>query len=96
VFVSKQRRLEKRAHLARARHLYNGYRNYEGARAELAIARRGLPNSVEAINYEAFIERRMGNMEKAIEGLKEALAHDPRNQSSLSNLAETVYATRKF
>src|SRR5947207_7095443 len=33
------------AHLARAFHLYNGYLEYDGALAELEIARRSLPNT---------------------------------------------------
>ncbi len=33
------------AHLARAHHLYNGYLDYDGALAELEIARRSLPNN---------------------------------------------------
>jgi serine/threonine protein kinase/cytochrome c-type biogenesis protein CcmH/NrfG len=84
------------AHLAMARRLYHGYRNYDGARVELAVARRGLPNSVEATRLEAFIDRRQGNMEKAVQALNETLVRDPRNLGSLDNLAETLYAMRKF
>jgi TolB-like protein/thioredoxin-like negative regulator of GroEL len=84
------------AHLAMARHLYHGYRNYDGARVELSVARRGLPNSVEATRLEAFIDRRQGNMEKAVQALNETLVRDPRNLSSLFNLAETLHAMRKF
>src|SRR5262249_57410479 len=32
------------AHLARANHIYNGYLDYDGALAELEIARQTLPN----------------------------------------------------
>jgi TolB-like protein len=84
------------AHLAKARHLFQGYRNYDGARVELTVARRGLPNSVEATRLEAFIDRRQGNMEKAVQALNETLVRDPRNLGSLDNLAETLYAMRKF
>jgi TolB-like protein/thioredoxin-like negative regulator of GroEL len=84
------------AQLAMARHLYHGYRNYDGARVELSVARRGLPNSVEATRLEAFIDRRQGNMEKAVQALNETLVRDPRNLSSLFNLAETLHAMRKF
>jgi tetratricopeptide (TPR) repeat protein len=83
-------------HLAVAHHLYRGYRDYDGARVQLAIAKRGLPNSVEAINYEAFIDRRQGNMEKAIEGLTEALALDPRSLTPLYFLSQTLYVIRTF
>jgi serine/threonine protein kinase len=57
-------------HLADARHLYRGYRNYDAARAQLAIAKRGLPNNVEVIFLEALMDRRQGEMERAIQRLK--------------------------
>jgi len=82
--------------LAMARYLYRGYHNYDGARVQLAIAKRGLPNSIEVTALEALIDRRQGNMEKAIAGLKAAVARDPKNQESLGNLAETLYFTRQF
>src|SRR3981081_2341287 len=53
-------------HLAYARHLYLAYRDYDRARVQLAIARRGLPNDVEAIVLAAYMDRRQGNFEKAI------------------------------
>jgi serine/threonine protein kinase len=84
------------AHLAMARYLYQGYRNYDGARVQLAIAKRGLPNSVEVTAYEAFIDCRQGNMEKAIAGLKAAVARDPKNLESLQGLAGTLVRTRQF
>jgi tetratricopeptide (TPR) repeat protein len=84
------------AHLAMARYLYRGYRNYDGARVQLAIAKRGLPNSSDVTALEAFVDRRQGNMENAIEGLKAAVARDPKNLLSLKELAETLYSTRQF
>jgi Tfp pilus assembly protein PilF len=47
-------------HLAYARHLYGVDRDYEKARAELAIARRGLPNDIRVILAVAWIARRQG------------------------------------
>jgi tetratricopeptide (TPR) repeat protein len=84
------------AHLAMARYLYRGYRNYDGARVQLAIAKRGLPNSIEVTALEAFVDRRQGNMENAIAGLKAAVARDPKNVRSIEGLAETLYYTRQF
>ena len=40
-------------HLAYAFHLYRTYRDYEQARVQLTIARRGLPNDAEAIVLQA-------------------------------------------
>jgi serine/threonine protein kinase/Tfp pilus assembly protein PilF len=83
-------------HLAYAYHLYYGYQDYEQARAQLAIAKRGLPNNVEAIALQAYIDRRQGNFEKAIRELREAITLDPRNRVSLEELAATFYHTRQF
>ena len=40
------------AHLARAGHLYRGYRDYDGALAELEIARQTLPNDARLFELE--------------------------------------------
>jgi tetratricopeptide (TPR) repeat protein len=79
-----------------AQYLYRGYRNYDGARVQLAIAKRGLPNSSEVTALEAAIDRRQGNMETAIAGLKAAVARDPKDLLSLQTLADTLSATRQF
>ena len=47
-------------HLAYSYHLYRVYRDYERARVQLAIAKRGLPNAAEAIALEAYMDRRQG------------------------------------
>ena len=83
-------------HLAQALLLFFCYRDYDGARVQLAIAKLGLPNSVEVINYEALIDRRQGNWQKAIQGFNESIAREPRNLITLSNLALSLGATRKF
>jgi serine/threonine protein kinase len=81
-------------HLAQAQHLF--YRDPDGARVQLAIAKAGLPNSVDATTLEALIDRRQGNWQKAIQGLNESLARNPRNFTTLNHLAVTLTMTRKF
>jgi TolB-like protein/Tfp pilus assembly protein PilF len=83
-------------HLAYAYHLYYSYQDYDRARAQLAIARRGLPNDVKAIALEAYIDRQQGDFEKAIQELKRAITLDPRNKVPLQELADTLYFTRQF
>jgi serine/threonine protein kinase len=83
-------------HLAYAYHLYYGYHDYEQARAQLATAKRGLPNDVEAIALQSYIDCRQGTFEKAIQELREAITLDPRNKLSLQALADTFYYTRQF
>jgi TolB-like protein/Tfp pilus assembly protein PilF len=82
--------------LAYAYHLYYGYQDYEQARAQLAIAKRSLPNDVKAIALQAYIDRQQGNFEKAIQELREAITLDPRNKVSLQELEFTLYCTRQF
>jgi serine/threonine protein kinase/Tfp pilus assembly protein PilF len=83
-------------HLAYAMYLYLGYRDYKRARVQLAIAERGLANSVEVFLLEARIDRREGSFEKAIRELSEAIARDPRNSVSMGDFATTLIITRQF
>jgi tetratricopeptide (TPR) repeat protein len=62
----------------------------------LAFARRGLPNDAEAMVLEAYIDRRQGNFERAIQEFNEAVARDPHNTVSLEELAFTLHDTRQF
>jgi TolB-like protein len=48
------------AHLARAENLYLGYLDYDGALAELEIARRSLPNDPRVFADIGYIQRRQG------------------------------------
>jgi TolB-like protein/Flp pilus assembly protein TadD len=83
-------------HLAYADHLYRGYRDYERARVQLAIARRGLPNSSKAMMLEAYMDRRQGDFEKAVVGLNQAITLDPRNPIAIRELANSLYLMRQF
>jgi serine/threonine protein kinase/Tfp pilus assembly protein PilF len=83
-------------HLAYAIHLYNGYRDYDRARVQLAIAERVLANDPEVFMLEALIDRRQGNFEKAIQEFNKAIARDPRNSASIGDLGTTLVLTRQF
>src|SRR5260221_3681660 len=82
------------AHITYANHLYCCYRDYERARLQLSIAKRGLPNDAEAITLEALMDRRQGNFEKAIQEFNEPMTRDPRNTIPISAFADTLVATR--
>jgi TolB-like protein/Tfp pilus assembly protein PilF len=75
------------AHLARAYHLYNGYLDYEGALAELELARHTLPNDPRIFRVTAYIQRRQGRWEESTRNLERALEFDPRNINTLDNLS---------
>ena len=83
-------------HLALARHLYYGYRDYERARVQLAIVAEALPNNSELLELTAAIDRRQGRWEQAITGLEKATTLDPRNPDILYDLAATYEALRRY
>ena len=83
-------------HLTYAYHLYFCYRDYERASVHLAIAKPGLPNSIDAMELPAFIDRRQGRFEKAIQGFTAAIQLDPRNANPILDLAYTLCTVRQF
>jgi len=52
-------------HLARAWNLYWGYLDYDGALAELEVARRTLPNDPQILFLTGLIQRRQGHWEES-------------------------------
>jgi len=83
-------------HLAYAYHLYRRYHDYERARSQLAIARRGLPSDSEAIGLEALMDRRQGQFEKAIREFNDAIMRDPHNSVFIEDLALTLSVMHQF
>ena len=75
--------------LALAYYYYYGYRDYELARTELAIAHASAPNDAEAWDASGAIDRRQGRWDDALSNFEKAKELDPRNASVLWNLAET-------
>jgi TolB-like protein/tRNA A-37 threonylcarbamoyl transferase component Bud32/Tfp pilus assembly protein PilF len=84
------------AHLARAYHLYNGYLDYEGALAELEVARQTLPNDPRILRVTGYIQRRQGRWEESTQNLERSLELDPRNLNSLDNLGDSYGALRRY
>jgi serine/threonine protein kinase/Tfp pilus assembly protein PilF len=83
-------------HLTYAYYLYWVYRDYERARVQLAMARRALPNDAGAMALAAYMDRRQGDWDKAIEDFTEAIARDPRNVESIAAFGETLLMLRQF
>jgi TolB-like protein len=84
------------AHLARAVHLYNGYLDYEGALAELEVARHTLPNDPRIFRLTGYIQRRQGRWEESTRNLERALELDPRNLNTLANLGDSYGGLRRY
>jgi serine/threonine protein kinase/tetratricopeptide (TPR) repeat protein len=83
-------------HLARAVRFYWVNRDYVSALAELALARRSLPNDADTLQFLAFIERRQGQWDESIRHLEEARTIDPRNAATSGELAFEYLSLRRY
>jgi TolB-like protein/Flp pilus assembly protein TadD len=84
------------AHLARAENLYRGYLDYDGALAELEVARQTLPNDPMVFELKGYIERRQGKQEEALQNLERAVDLDPRNFFTLQQIAASYDLLRRY
>ena len=76
-------------HMIRAVLHYWSARDYPAALAELAQARRSLPNDTRVLFFTAMISRRQNNWADATHRLEQNLSLDPCNLSIISELAGT-------
>ena len=88
------------AHLARGQNLYQGYLDYEGALAELELARQTLPNDSRVFVWTGLIQRRQGRWSESIRDLEHGIGLDPHNfflleQTAISYLLVRRYAEEK-
>jgi serine/threonine protein kinase/tetratricopeptide (TPR) repeat protein len=84
------------AHLARALHLYRGYLDYDGALAELEVARRSLPNNSRIFAVMGWIQRRQGLWEESTRNLERAIELDPRTLHELYNTGQSYGMVRRY
>jgi TolB-like protein/DNA-binding winged helix-turn-helix (wHTH) protein len=84
------------AHLARAENLYRGYLDYNDALGELEIAGQSLPNDSRVFELKAAIERRLGKFEEALRNFARETDLDPRNISTLQQIALTYGYLRRY
>jgi TolB-like protein/Flp pilus assembly protein TadD len=83
------------AHLAQARHLYSKL-DYEGARAEIEIARRTKPNDPGIFEWSGYIDRRQGRWPESARNLERALELDPNNVFVLQQISSSYEALRDY
>jgi TolB-like protein/Tfp pilus assembly protein PilF len=84
------------AHLARSVHLYRGYLDYDGALAELEIARQTLPNHARIFQLMGAIQRRQGHWEASRRNLERAAELDPRDTDTLEVLSSDYARFRRY
>jgi tetratricopeptide (TPR) repeat protein len=83
-------------HLARANYLYFCLRDYNGALAELEVARRTLPNDPRIFELTGYILRRRGQQEEGARNLERSVELDPRNPFTLQQLALSYQYLRRY
>jgi len=83
-------------HLARAWHLYHGHLDYDGALAELEVARQTLPNDSGLFETMGFVQRRQGRWEESTRSLERAFELDPRNVNTLDQVGLTYGGFRRY
>jgi TolB-like protein/Tfp pilus assembly protein PilF len=74
-------------HFAHARNIYHGYLDYDGALAELEVARQTLPNDSRIFRLMGYIQRRQGRWEASTRNLERSIDLDPRNIETLQQIA---------
>jgi tetratricopeptide (TPR) repeat protein len=83
-------------HLARGWNRYWGYRDYDGALAEVENARRALPNDPWVFQLMGYIQRRQGHWAESTQNLERALDLDPRNFNLLRQIAILYDDLRRY
>ena len=82
--------------IARGTYYYHGFRDYGKALADYTLARELAPGNISAIYRIGLIYRRLGDYEKAIENMEQAISFDPRSVLMLQNLAGSHLALRQY
>jgi TolB-like protein len=83
-------------HLARAENLYTGHRDYDGALAELDVARQRLPNDARIFHLVGSIQRRQGHWDESTRNLERAVALNPRDLEEVRQIAISYDFFRRY
>jgi TolB-like protein/Flp pilus assembly protein TadD len=75
---------------------YRGLHDFPGAVAAFEQAAQRLPNSAAALSMLAFVERRLGRMDAALEHLRQAETLDPASPNYAATAGEILLALRRF
>jgi TolB-like protein len=84
-------------HLARAQNLYWAYGDYDGALAELEVARQTLPNDARIFGLTGAIQRRQGRWEESTRNFERAVELNPRDIETLVlGVASNYWICRRY
>jgi TolB-like protein/Tfp pilus assembly protein PilF len=84
------------AHVALGYVAYWGKRDYAKALAEFEQARKALPNNSTVISAIAFVYRRLGKWQMALEQFYRAAVLDPQDASVIRGAGDTAIAMRRY
>ena len=84
------------AHLVLATYAYQGFRDYDRARAELELARATLPNNSYLYSLLGAIDRRQARWTESMRNFDRAVTLDPRDVYLLENAAFTYRGLRRY
>jgi serine/threonine-protein kinase len=84
------------AHLAMGFYHYWGHKDYDAAMVEFDIAQKILPNSFDVLSARAFVRRRQGKWEGALEDLERALEINPLDYRAHYEVGLTKLALQDF
>jgi TolB-like protein/Tfp pilus assembly protein PilF len=84
------------AHFTKADFLFRCRRDYDGALAELEVARPGQSNNTAFFILSGYVNRRRNHWPEAERDFSKAVAHDPRNANAYNLLADTYVLQRRF
>src|SRR5947208_11330757 len=84
-------------HLARGQNLYWAYGDYDGALAELGLARQTLPNDERIFGLTGLIHRRQGRWEESTRNLERSVELNPRDIGTMGlGVASNYLLLRRY
>src|SRR6184192_1120128 len=84
-------------HLARGQNLYWAYGDYDGALAEVEVARQTLPNDARTFDLMGLIQRRQGHWEESTRNLERAVELNPHDIDTLVlGVASNYWFCRRY
>src|SRR6059058_417145 len=84
-------------HLARGQNLYWGYLDYDGALAELEVARQTLRNDPRIFDLTGLIQRRQGRWEESTRNLERSVELNPRDIGTMGlGVASNYLLLRRY
>ena len=83
-------------HAMKGLYAYHGFRDYDKALAEYAMAKERLPNEARIYMTLGAIDRRSGRLDEAVKNFARAVELDPRNFIVVMEAGSTLQGSRRY